>query len=82
MRNEVFKSKKGKSEYCGSSWDTHAGIPTDREMIFGKNTVKERKKMAFKHTGRFIPDRLKSDSKSTFSRLVILPQVFKSKTPK
>ena len=30
--------------------------------------------MTFKQNGRFIPDRLKSDPKSTFSRPVSLPQ--------
>ena len=33
-----------------------------------------RKQMTFKSTGRFIPDRHKSDPKSTFSRPVSLPQ--------
>ena len=52
----------------------HGGVSTDRDMIIGCNALKECKKMNFKHTGRFMPDRLKSDPKSTFSRPVSLPQ--------
>ena len=61
------------NEYCGARRGKHAALSSDRDVFFGKNTLKESKKMTFKHTGRFAPDRLKSDPKTTFSRPASLP---------
>ena len=47
-----------------------------------KNHLEGMQKMIFKNTGRFIPDRIKSDPKSTFSHPVSLPPMFKPKLQK
>ena len=63
-------------EYCGSRRDAHAGMHTEygsRDEFLEKR-LEKCKKMNFRHTGRYMPDRLKSDPQSTFSLPVSLPQ--------
>ena len=62
------------NEYCGSGRGTHVGMRSRDK--FWKKYLEGMQKNDFQTTGRFIPDRLKIDPKSTFSLLVSLPQMF------